>query len=219
MNIHFLPINIYGAVDIKTEDIFISNLINLNDQIDTIYHELAHMETKNEKHDDKWNMVYKNLGGKKHYRSSVCKIGNLYANIGNITGLNQMLTDYHLLQSYRKWSQRVLGTEGRWEVIDQDKIKLFPVPKGSYPVVVRYLPRLSEIKRPSEKQLIIKFAIAQAKIIIGESRRKYKGGLAVAGNTIQLNGEELVNEGREEVKEVISEASIQFGEPPPIILW
>jgi hypothetical protein len=35
-------------------------------------------------------------------------------NIGNITGIQNVLTDYHLLQAYRKFSQKVLGTEGQW---------------------------------------------------------------------------------------------------------
>jgi hypothetical protein len=40
-------------------------------------------------------------------------------NIGNISGIQNILTDYHLLQAYRKFSQKVLATEGHWEVIGE----------------------------------------------------------------------------------------------------
>ena len=40
-------------------------------------------------------------------------------NIGNISGIQNILVDYHLLASYRKFSQRVLGSEGHWEVIGE----------------------------------------------------------------------------------------------------
>ena len=40
-------------------------------------------------------------------------------NIGNISGIQNILTDYHLLQAYRKFSQKVLGTEGHWEVLGE----------------------------------------------------------------------------------------------------
>src|SRR6185369_11516273 len=49
------------------------------------------------------------------------RIGDIFGaesflfNIGNISGIQNLLTDYHLLQSYRKFSQRILGTEGQWE--------------------------------------------------------------------------------------------------------
>ena len=64
-------------------------------------------------------------------------------NIGNISGVQNILTDYHLLQSYRKFSQRILGNEGTWEFkVERGEansnagvgknyggtIKLFPVP-------------------------------------------------------------------------------------------
>ena len=135
-------------------------------------------------------------------------------NIGNITGIQNLLTDYHLLQAYRKFSQKVLGTDGGWEIVNEgDKLQILlkPTPKGSFPVVVRYLPCVTHMKLPSPKEVVTRYLIAEAKIIIGHTRRKMTIP-SPDGGTLNLDGDALVGEGREEKKEVL-ELALQLGEP------
>ncbi len=85
-------------------------------------------------------------------------------NIGNISGIQNILTDYHLLQSYRKFSQKVLGTEGHWEVLGEvdgeakdQLIRLYPTPKGSFPglyYIILLLTTLG-VRRPVSLHMII----------------------------------------------------------------
>jgi hypothetical protein len=132
-------------------------------------------------------------------------------NVGNITGIQNMLTDYHLLQSYRKFSQKILGTDGGWEITGDNKIRLKPTPKGSFPVVVRYLPSVDDFQIPSHKEVCTRALIAESKIILGHTRRK----LSIPspdGGTMNMDGDALVTEGRDEKKEII-ELAINLGEP------
>lgn len=154
-------------------------------------------------------------------------------NIGNISGIQNILTDYHLLQSYRKFSQRILGNEGHWEFKvergDQDgnngvgtnyggTIKLFPVPKGSFPVVVEYLPSVNSFRSPQAQQIIYRAFLAEMKIALGHARRKLQGIPGPDGGQINLDGSDLVNEGREEMKEII-EYAISLAQPLGIFLY
>lgn len=148
-------------------------------------------------------------------------------NIGNISGIQNILTDYHLLQSYRKFSQRVLGTEGGWEFkVERGEyngkyggtIKLYPVPKGSFPVVVSYLPSVNEFRSPQAREATYRAFLAQMKIALGMARRKFGNMPGPDGSSINLDGEALVNEGREEYEKVL-EFAISVGEPLPIFVY
>lgn len=137
-------------------------------------------------------------------------------NIGNITGIQNLLTDYHLLQAYRKFSQRILSTEGSWEVTGDNKIKLKPTPKGSFPVVVRYIPSVTNFQQPSHKEVLIRFITAEAKIIVGLTRRKASIP-SPDGGSLNLDGDALVTEGREE-RDAAIEYAISLGEPMGFII-
>lgn len=154
-------------------------------------------------------------------------------NIGNISGVQNILTDYHLLQAYRKFSQRILGTEGQWEfkvargTADSSNgvgnnyggtIRLYPVPKGSFPVVVEYIPAVDTFRSPQAQELTYRAALAQAKIALGHARRKLSGIPGPEGGSITFDGESLVTEGREEYEKII-EFAISVGEPVGIYLW
>jgi hypothetical protein len=147
-------------------------------------------------------------------------------NIGNISGIQNMLTDYHLLQAYRKFSARILGTEGGWEFKVQrgevngkfgGTIKLYPVPKGSFPVVVEYLPSVEEFRSPQAREVTYRAFLAQMKTSLGHARRKLGSIPGPDGGSIQLDGGDLVREGTEEYEKII-ELAINLGEPLPIIV-
>lgn len=153
-------------------------------------------------------------------------------NIGNISGVQNILTDYHLLQHYRKFSQRILGNEGTWEFKvergDSDSsngvglnyggtIKLFPVPKGSFPVIIQYLPSVSAFRSPVSQEATYRAFLARMKEALGHTRRKIQGIPGPDGGSITLDGGDLVTEGREEYEKAV-EFAISHGEPLPIIL-
>lgn len=148
-------------------------------------------------------------------------------NIGNISGVQNILTDYHLLQHYRKFSQRILGNEGQWEFkvergeVDGNyggTIKLFPVPKGSFPVVVEYLPSVNEFRSPQARETTYRAFLAQMKIALGHARRKFQGIPGPEGGTIQFDGGDLVTEGRDEYDKIV-EFATSVGEPLSVYVY
>lgn len=145
-------------------------------------------------------------------------------NTGMLGGTQNLLTDYHLLQAYRKFSQKILGTEGHWEVINEvdgdttkQLIRLYPTPKGAFPVVVLYIPVVKYFRSPQAKDIAYRMMLAEAREMVGLSRRKMSG-FPAPGGTIQLDGAELVTEAREDREKIKAEA-ILLGEPMPIGLW
>lgn len=145
-------------------------------------------------------------------------------NIGNISGIQNILTDYHLLLAFRKFSQRILGTEGQWHytkttgVPGGDTIRLFPTPKSTFPVVIEYLPTVTEYRSPQARELTYRAALAQMKIALGNARRKFGGIPSPDGSTITFDGEALVREGIEEYDKIV-EFAVNQGEPLSVFLW
>jgi len=152
------------------------------------------------------------------------RIGDIFGtesflfNVGNVTGIQNILLDYHLLQSYRKFSQRVLGTEGQWELLGDDKIRLFPTPRGAFPVVVQYMPHVYHWHSAEAREVTKRMLVAEAKIILGNARSKFSGIPGPDGGQITLNGDSLRTEGQEEKKQALEDA-ILLGEPLMFYLW
>ena len=136
------------------------------------------------------------------------------------------MTDFHLLQAYRKFSQKVLGTEGHWEVINETKgggpeeqlIRLYPTPKGAFPVVVLYYPVVTAFRSPQARMLVSEMLLAETKIMVGTARRKITGIPMPDGGSLALDGESMAAEGKEE-KEALIEKAVHLGEPLGIYMW
>lgn len=152
------------------------------------------------------------------------RIGDIFGaesflfNVGNVTGIQNILLDYHLLQAYRKFSKKILGTEGQWEVKGNNKIRLFPTPRGSFPVFIEYYPTVTQFRTPTAKELIKRALVAEAKIILGMIRSKFGGIPSPDGGVIQYNGDALRTEGQAEKQQVVQDA-ILLSEPLGPILW
>lgn len=138
-------------------------------------------------------------------------------NIGNITGIQNLLTDYHLLQAYRKFSQRILGTEGHWEFKGDRTIRLYPTPRGSFPVVIEYLPSITRFTSPHSKEITKRMLVAELKIMVGNARSKFSNIPSPDGGSMGLNGDAMRTEGQAEKDKAISDA-ILFSEPLGIYL-
>ena len=148
------------------------------------------------------------------------RIGDIFGaesflfNIGNISGVQNLLLDYHMLQAYRKFSQRILATEGRWEVKGDNKIRLIPIPRGSFPVFVEYFPVVRHFRTPTARDIIRRYIIAEASMILGNIRAKRAIPTPDGGSTT-MNGAELYAKGYEERAQVLQDV-IKLGEPPGI---
>jgi hypothetical protein len=154
---------------------------------------------------------------------NVTRIDNIFGaesflfNIGNISGIQNILVDYNLLLQYRKFSQRILSNEGGWEVLGDRKLRLYPTPRGSFAVAVLYLPRIYSWRSPQAREVAQRFMLAEAKMMIGEARRKFSALPAPDGGQLTLNGADLVKEGKEEKEQALKDA-ILLGEPiAPIV--
>jgi len=134
-------------------------------------------------------------------------------NIGNITGIHLILTDYWLLQSYRRFSQRMLGQEGHWEVLGDNKIRLYPTPKGSFPVVILYIPSVTTWRTPANRLLTMDMALAESMIALGRARKKFSSLPAPDGGNLTLDGDDLVAKGEELRKQVMEQAILLSSDP------
>lgn len=131
---------------------------------------------------------------------------SIAANIGNISGIQNMLVDYTLLQQYRRFSARILGNEGHWEVLGDNKIRLYPTPKGSFPVLVLYIPAISTWRTPANRLLAFDMLLAETMIMLGHARGKFGGLPSPDGGSMTLDGNDLKTKGFELRKEVMEQA-------------
>jgi hypothetical protein len=235
LKVHLLPLNVDGAADINTNDIFISYRL-LSDSsrfVNCLIHELSHLLVKSTCHNKDWMGVNKRLGGQNTlFTEEKGEDLSLAFNIGNISGITNILTDYHLLQAYRKFSKKVLGTEGHWEVINEGNsnvegdalsakdqlIRLYPTPKGAFPVVVLYTPVVTHFRSPQARMVCYDMMLAEAKIVLGSARRKITGIPTPDGGSLNLDGSDLVQEG-EKMKEEIIQKALHLGEPDSFWLY
>ena len=152
------------------------------------------------------------------------RIGDIFGaesflfNVGNVTGIQNILLDYHLLQAYRKFAARILGTVGQWEVKGDNHIRLFPTPRGSFPVVVEFFPAVHRFKTPIAKEIAKRAMVAEAKIILGNIRSKFAGLPSPDGGSITMNGDAFRTEGQTEKAQAVTDALL-LSEPLGPILW
>jgi hypothetical protein len=188
-----------------------------------LIHETTHLVLGTSEHNREFMDLYTELGGKQNIQYDTTfdrflfKIG-LAANVGNVTGIQNILTDYHLLQAYRKFSQRILATEGQWEVKGDNKIRLFPTPRGSFPVVIEYIPTVQRFRSPHAREILKRALVAEAKIMLGNSRSKFGNIPAPGGGSLNLNGDALRTEGQAEKDKAVQDALL-LSEPLGPILW
>lgn len=235
-----LPFQYVGAfADVENGQIYVNRSFLHKDISENIAHELAHIKSNDPDHGNRFREELDNFGyefnGNDIFKTLRKRCGipnNIAANIGNISGVQNILTDYHLLQAYRKFSQKILGTEGHWEVLNEGTsyvtgdtlsskdqlIRLYPTPKGAFPVVVLYVPVVNHFRSPQARQLCYDMMLAEARIVVGMSRRKISGMPTPDGGSINYDGSDLVQEG-ENSKEQILEEAIKLGEPLGVWTW
>ena len=211
MLIHIVPFKHFnGLADIETNEIFISpDAPNY-----TIIDELAHLLAHDIKHGNTWKQWCHKLAGfippHNNVIDGLLPLGN---NIGNISGIQQILTDYNLLQQYRRFSQRILGNEGHWEVLGDNKIRLYPTPKGSFPVAMLYIPFISTWRTPANRQLTMDLMLAETMIMLGNARGKLSSIPSPDGGSITLDGDDMKSKGYELRTQVLKDSLLLSDDP------
>jgi len=222
MRIVLTDLNSHGMADMRDWTVFMSARLGLDRLVGVLRHELAHLVSGDVTHGPAWRRACRALGGVQEYAGldvgNISVVHNISFNVGNVTGIQYILTDFHLLQHYRKFSQRILGTEGQWEVKGDNKIRLFPTPRGSFPVVIEYIPTVQRFRSPSAREILKRALVAEAKIMLGNIRSKYGNIPAPDGGNLSLNGDALRTEGQTE-KEKAAQDAILLGEPLGVHLW
>lgn len=238
--ITILPFQYVGAFsDVADGSVYVGRSFLRGDIARNVAHELAHTISNDPDHGTDFQEQFNHFGFDFDGTDLFAKLrkrcgipSRIAANIGNISGIQNILTDYHLLQSYRKFSQKVLGTEGHWEVIGEREgnvqddsldakdqlIRLYPTPKGAFPVVVLYIPVVNHFRSPQARSICYEMMEAEMKCTLGMVRRKISGMPTPDGGSINYDGAELVTEGTE-MKNNIVEKAINLGEPLQVHMW
>ena len=115
---------------------------------------------------------------------------------------------YSYLQQWVKFASQQLSSEQDYKIADDGKtLWLYSPGRASKITVEITLDHVNPLTIPSPDQIWIrKYILAYCKILVGETRSKF-GSILGANKDISLNGKELKEEGREEIKEL--EAKIE----------
>lgn len=147
--------------------------------------------------------------------------GGSYASIqGGLLDPNQpiygRMGEWVLYKQYEQMYARLSSQIGGWEWIDgYCNIKLYPIPCRCWPVIVHYLQRRPDFKLVT--QAMQEGALAYAKDMLGRIRSKYQNLPGPQGG-MQLDGQQLVQEVREDKKEWEERLLMRFGDLLPITL-
>ena len=149
-----------------------------------------------------------------YYSGRTDIISNLYAqyifqNPGT-KNLSTGIADYRIsLMALRDYAV-LLGTQVKWLILGR-KLKIWPKPPGSSKIGIRYASQVIA-EDVLKDNLFRELALAKAKIVLGNIRSTFSGGIPGGEENIQLNGESLLSEGKQEEQTAI-EKLIKAQEP------
>lgn len=124
--------------------------------------------------------------------------------------------EWVLYKQYSNMFSRVSSSLGGWEWVGGFRhIKLYPIPCRPQAVIVHYLQRCKDWECVT--QAMQEGALAHAKIMLGRIRSKIKNPPGPNGG-IQLDGDQLLQEGHEEKQKWQEELLNRYGDLPYISL-
>ena len=122
--------------------------------------------------------------------------------------------DYYLLQSTMEMTRKILGQDGTWDIINGQYLQLYPPPSTTpEEVVVEYRAIDTDTIAPAYRNWLQKYALACAKVVLGEIRSKYAVIPGPAGGA-QMNGAALISEGNQEKEQLQQELVNEIEQPP-----
>jgi hypothetical protein len=125
------------------------------------------------------------------------------------SGFSQMLTDYYVTITTEEDINVILGTQIKWEILN-GKLWIWPEP-DSMNIAIRYRGTLTAEEIVND-YWIRHLTLAEAKIVLGNIRSTFKSGIPGGAEMLQLNGEDLKQEGFAE-REKILETMTKNQEP------
>jgi len=124
--------------------------------------------------------------------------------------------EWVLYKQYEQMYSRVSSNLGGWEYIGGHRhIKLYPVPFHAQKVALHYLQRCKDWGEVT--QAMQEGALSYAKEILGRIRSRIKNPPGPGGG-VQLDGDQLIAEAKEERKQWMEDLIYKFGDPLPIRL-
>lgn len=119
--------------------------------------------------------------------------------------------EWVLYKQYEQMYSRVSSNLGGWEWIGGfGTIKLYPIPFKAQRVIVHYLQKNKDW--PEVRQAMQEGALSYAKEIVGRIRSKYPSPPGPGGG-MQLDGQQLLQEAKEERQKWFEDLIYKFGEP------
>jgi hypothetical protein len=109
--------------------------------------------------------------------------------------------------SYIEQAKRILGAEFDWRQ-DGRTLHIFPLPKNATSLIIEYKTTVFAINQLSERDhdLIKRYALAWAKLIVGRIRSKFDS-FPTAQGSAGLDGLTLIEEGKSEIDKLEEEIS------------
>ena len=106
---------------------------------------------------------------------------------------------------YIEMAKRILGAEFDWRQ-ENRTLHVFPLPKNASQLIIEYKTTTFAINQLTERDhdLIKRYALAWAKMIIGRIRSKFDS-FPTAQGSASMDGVDLITEGREEIKDLDEE--------------
>jgi len=147
--------------------------------------------------------------------------GGAYASIqgGLIDPVQPMwgrMGEWALYKQYEQMYSRVSSNLGGWEFIGGfNTIKLYPVPFRVQKVIVHYMQKQKDWAEVT--QAIQEGALTYLKEILGRIRSKYQS-VPGAGGSVALDGQQLLQEAREDRQKWFDDLIYKFGDILPITL-
>jgi hypothetical protein len=119
--------------------------------------------------------------------------------------------DWVMYKQYEDMYNRVSGQQGGWEwLAGYNTIKIYPAPYRTYPVIVKYLQRKPDFAQVT--QAMQEGSLAFAKIILGRIRSRIQNPPGPNGG-VQLDGQQILQEGIDEKKQWQEDLIYRYGEP------
>lgn len=124
--------------------------------------------------------------------------------------------EWTLYKQYEQMYSRVSSNLGGWEYIGgYNTIKLYPVPYRVQKVIVHYMQKQKDW--PEVTQALQEGALTYLKEILGRIRSKYQS-VPGAGGGVVMDGQQLLQEAREDRQKWFEDLIYKFGDILPITL-
>ena len=128
------------------------------------------------------------------------------------------VTDFLLMTMHLEQMRKILSMEGTFDIIDNRYIMVYPIPQLAEEVIVQFRSLNSDTLHPFYINWVQKFATAAAQVILGGIRGKYTT-LPSPGGGAQLNGQDLVQQGSQEMERLEEVLLYEIEEPPAFTVF